>query len=97
MAKVKRSDRYILVRDDGTTYPDQCHVFGGKRVKWYSYTGPWTIRFGGKTPFSKGKFSIAKGGGESEWTSGAKGDIDEKFKYSVSGNGKAVDPDIIIK
>lgn len=98
MARTKRHDRRILVREDGTTYPDRCHVYGSKRVMWYSESGPWTMQFKGKhTPFSKTTFTIGRGGGKTGWSSGAKGKKGEDFKYTVSGQGKTVDPDIIIR
>lgn len=93
----KKADKEILVRDDGTTYPDPCNVVNDQdRVLWYSHSGPWDIKFK-KSPFSKSAFHIKKGGGDTGWTSRGKGKKDEKFKYTVSGQGKSVDPDIIIK
>ena len=96
---MEKADKEIRILDTGNVELDPCPVSKAHndRVRWVSDVGPWTITFQ-NAPFTPNTFTIAgSNGGKSGWSGNITGDVGKSYKYTVSGRGKTVDPNIIVK
>ena len=97
----EKADKEIRIFADGNVELDDCPVSKSHndKVRWVSDTGPWTITFDKQNQaFNDAVFSIGDAnGGHSRWSDNIIGNEGQTCKYTVSGPGGAVDPNIIIK
>jgi hypothetical protein len=91
------ANKEIRILQDGNVDLDDCPVSkkGKDKVRWVSEYGPWTVTFADNPFDGPGTFKVAAGK-KSNWSDDAIG-AERTCKYTVTGNGIVVDPNIIVK
>lgn len=96
----EKADKEIRIFANGTVELDNCPVskVHNDKVRWVSDSGPWTITFDAQNQaFNDLRFEIKGNGGKSDWSRDVVGSVGQTCKYTVSGPGGTVDPNIIIR
>ena len=93
------ANKEVRILPSGNVEIEPCPLSKGAndKVRWVSETGPWAVTFR-TSPFEKvDTFRIGEGGGKSAWSPKIKRAAWGRFKYTVTGLRRRVDPNIIIR